>query len=280
MKKAFSIFVFTALALFTHTSFADSVIGSTDSFQSIQKMISSAAHPEHWLVVIDDDDTLTRMPCVSENHCQYLGGVAWFNWQAAMKPDNPARVARSFPDLVRVTDFLLSTHDAPLTESDIPATLTLAHQRGVHILVLTARGSELIPATERQFSQDGILSLVEKDAPQSPVGQISFAGDYLPAKIPELKTNRPIAYQDGILYVAGQNKGFMLKGFLEKMHDAKQFTHLVFLDDTFQNVKDVASVYKNTKNVQVISLHYLRMQKHKAAFLTGKNAKKLQAEAT
>ena len=52
------------------------------------------------------------------------------------------------------------------------------------------------------------------------------------------------------------------------------------MDDTFQNVKDVASVYKNTKNVQVISLHYLRMQKHKAAFLTGKNAKKLQAEAT
>ncbi|OGT25869.1 MAG: hypothetical protein A3I77_01240 [Gammaproteobacteria bacterium RIFCSPLOWO2_02_FULL_42_14] len=269
MKKYFLLIII----FFIHTSFATSVIGSVNSFQPIAKIITAAKHPHHLLLVLDDDDTLTMMPCSSQPHCQYLGSAEWFNWQSALPANNPNRVSPSFAKVIAIADYLIDASNMPLAESDIPAVLKLAHDRGVSVLVETARGYNLIPATEQQFSNDHILSLIEASAILSKTGHISFAGDYFPKKELGLTTHRAIAYENGVLYVAGQNKGIMLKEFLEKTGKSSQFTHIVFLDDTYQNIVDVAAAYQQMPNVDVDSLHDLHLQEHKSQFM---HSKKLQ----
>jgi hypothetical protein len=91
---------------------------------------------------------------------------------------------------------------------------------------------------------------------------------------------RPIAYEHGILYLAGLNKGVMLQQFLAKTHETHHIRHIIFVDDTMQNVIDVAKAFKNDPSVNVVSIHYTRLEAHKAALTTGKNAKQLQAIAT
>ena len=114
---------------------------------------------------------------------------------------------------------------------------------------------------------------------RTPAGHISYPTVYFPKPWGK-HTPRRIAYIRDVLYLSGQNKGEMLKQFLAKTHQTKNIHDIIFVDDTLKNVIDVANAYKNNPDVRVISIHYLRLVKHKKAFTKGKNAKKLQAIAT
>jgi len=66
---------------------------------------------------------------------------------------------------------------------------------------------------------------------------------------------------------------------LSKTGNTKRIHDIIFVDDTMQNVTDVANAYAKDPAVHVISIHYIGLAAHKAAFLTGKNAKQLQSQA-
>lgn len=277
MNRICTALLFISL-LFCFNSFADSTIISTNSFSKIQTLLAHIKNPTQVLLALDDDDTLTMMPCPSPSHCQYLGGPVWFNWQSKLPASSPDRIWKTFPQLLKIANFLYTASNMVIDDPAIPGTIKTANKLGVRTMVITDRGYSMNNATEKQFTHDHILSLIEKNAIKTPTDHISIPGFYFPQKWGK-DAPRRIAYVHGVLYDAGQNKGEMIKQFLVKTQTTKKIHTIIFVDDTLKNVKDVAAAYKNDPTTHVIAIHFTRLAVHKAAFLTGKDAKKLQAIA-
>ncbi|MCX7121222.1 MAG: DUF2608 domain-containing protein [Gammaproteobacteria bacterium] len=261
----------------TASCFAQSEIITANSFSTVKQLIEQNKHPHHLLLALDDDDTLTMMPCPSPSNCQYLGGPAWYTWQSALSKNNPKRIWKNFPQLLAINNLLFVMSKMTLVDSQIPSALKMANQKGSFTLVASSRGYRMSGATEAQFTHDNILKFIEKGAITTHSDHISFPGIYLPKPWGGKDPLRHIAYIHGVLYLAGQNKGEMLQQFLDKTNQKNNIRSIIFVDDTEQNVVDVANAYKNDPTVNVISIHYTKLKEHKAAFLSGKNAKKLQA---
>lgn len=282
MKKIRVFCLFLSTFLISTTLFANSTIITANSFFEIQQMIAYSKHPHHLLIVLDDDDTLTMEPCypysvgsTPSTGCQYIGGPAWFTWQTSSTIKKKYLAWKTFPQLLEITDFLFSASKMPLDDPTIPAALQTAQQMGAHIIVSSARGYSMSDATENQFQQDGILNFIEKNAIKTPTDHIDFPGYYFPTPWGKHVKPRRIAYIHGTLYLSGQNKGIMLKQFLAKTNETNNITKIIFVDDTYQNVLDVAKAYANTPNVNVISVHYTRLAEHKAIFKTDKALHKI-----
>lgn len=279
MKHLSTLLLVCTLSLFFNPSFASSTIISTNSFSTIQAMLKQAKKPTHILLALDNDDTLTMMPCPSPTHCQYLGGPAWFNWQSKLPKNSPDRIWKTFPQLLKINNFLFVSSHMVLDDPAIPDTLKTAGTLGVHTIVITDRGYSMIDATQQQFISDNILSVIEKNAIKTSADQVSFPAFYFPTQWRKKDAPRRIAYENGVLYDSGQNKGVMLKQFLNKTNETKNIHTIIFVDDAMKNIKAVAAAYKNDPAVHVIAIHFTRLAAHKAAFLTGKDAKKWQAAA-
>lgn len=287
MKKTVRILcLFLSTFFITHT-FAQSTILSVNSFSAVQQIIANVPNPHHTLVALDDDDTLTMEPCPPysvgtdpNTQCQYLGGPAWFSWQQSLPVNDPDRIWTTFPQLLAIQDLLFSMSAMPLDDPAIPAALQTISDVGAHVIVASARGYNMTDTTESQLAQDGILNAIETRAlPTKRHGkEISFPGDYMPTQWSPASV-RPIAYEHGILYLAGQNKGIMLQQFLAKTHETKHIRDIIFVDDTMQNVTDVANAYQDDPSVNVLCIHYTRLEAHKAALTTGKDVKQLQVIA-
>lgn len=264
--------------LFATQTQAKSTIISANSFETVKQVILQQKDPHHLLLALDDDDTLTMLPCPSPSHCQYLGGPVWYTWQSKLPATSKERIWKTFPELLHIANFLYVSSKSVLVDPAIPDALHAASNQGAHIIVVTDRGYAMTGATEQEFTKDNIFKSIEKSAIETPGDHISYPGFYFPQKWGD-HTPRRIAYLHGVLYVAGQNKGVMIQQLLAKTNQTKKIQTIIFVDDTLQNVKDVANAYKNNPHVNVISIHFTRLAAQKAAFLTGKNAKKLQATA-
>lgn len=274
MNSIFRFVIFIFLCVSGGIATATSVIQTAQHFSDIKKIILSVKDPQHTLLALDDDDTLTMMPCPTPSNCQYLGGPTWFTWQAGLPANHPDRIYRSFSQLLNINNLIFWVSRMPLVESTIPDVLKIANRLKMPIVIASARGFTMIPATEKQLSEDGIFEIIKKRALPTSDHQISFPGYYMTPH-----TTREIAYQNGILYFAGQNKGIMIQDFLKKTHQTNHIHNIIFVDDTYQNDLDVANAYKHNAHVKVISVYYTYLKAHQKAFLTDKNAKKLQAMA-
>lgn len=259
---------------FMSFSYAKSTIQTEKSFTAVAKLIQHDKHPSKTLLVLDDDDTLTMMPCRDANHCQYIGGPAWYEWQAHLPPNSPDRVEKRFSDLLTANALIMDMSQMPLVSPNVMETLKLAKQRGIRILVASARGENMVNATETQFSQDHILKLIESDTIKTPSGHVSFPGAYMPKH-----GVRPIVYQNGTLFLSGQNKGVMMQDFLQKTKLSNTITHIIFVDDTFKNDQQMAAAFHKNPLINVDCIYYTHLKAHKANFLHGKNAGHLQAIA-
>ncbi len=72
---------------------------TTDDFKVIKRFINTTLikhqgyRPKNILLVLDDDNTLTtndkHCAQIGSRDCQYLGGVAWWDWQTQLMHDNP-----------------------------------------------------------------------------------------------------------------------------------------------------------------------------------------------
>lgn len=268
------------------------------TFEEMKKIIEGLGEDniKHTLIVMDDDDTLTMMKCnnpKSLKHCQYLGGPAWYAWQSSLVPplknkdgSEPSktdkkiakkyRVADTQEKLLNISALLLAMNNMPLTEQSIPNVLGGLTKKGAKVLVLTARGVSNVSATERQFSllrpfpseKGSFLTSIKRHALiDKKSGIASMASPITPVSC---QASRSIAYQQGVMYVAGQNKGHMLKCLLERT-DSSHIKNIVFIDDTLANSEDVFTSFEQSKTYNVKSLHYTLLFKHKLALTKESN---------
>jgi len=290
--KTFCIYLTVIVSIFVQSLSADSKITSVGSFKEFKKVVNNLGSKNlpHTLVVMDDDDTLTMMSCPVQDDidkCQYLGGPAWFSWQDELLETNSSyKVANSFDDLLNISTLLFAMNDMVYTEKELPNVLHSFTQAGVKLLVLTARGIDTLSATSSQFSnlkvllngskKSSFLDFISNNALKGNKSDISsIASPFIP-KI--YKASRPVSYQQGVMFVSGQNKGEMLKAFLSKTQSSN-IRNIFFIDDTMKNVQDVNNAFSESKNYNVNAIHYVALQKHKAALTKGVNALKHQSMA-
>lgn len=273
------VLVVAATALFIQPVFASSSIITANSFKTVETLLQQDKQPQQTLLVMDNDDTLTMMPCASAKNCQYLGGPAWYQWQSQLSPADTQRVAKDTAGLLAISNLIFTATQSALVDPEIPNTLKMADDEGVSLLVSTDRGYPMSNATESSFNNLGIMAPIEKNALKTASGDTGYASPYLPTPWDQNPV-RSIAYMNGVLYGSGQNKGMLIEQLLQKTGNATNIRTIIFVDDTYKNVQNVADAYQNNTNVNAICIYFNRLETHKNNFLTGKNAKKLQAIAT
>ena len=245
------------------------------------------------LIVMDDDDTLTQVPCTDQSApatCQYLGGPAWYSWQEGLigaTPASPYQIADTEDDLIALSAMIFGLMDMGYTDPAIPTMLSdlSAGGDGAKMLVLTARGGSDVSPTQTQFadlnmgtggqsfadfiSANGLIAMTSGLPSLASPATLNGPSD-------ACSSSRDMTYADGVMYVAGQNKGTMLHCLLERT-DAANVDYIVFIDETLANVKDVAAAFPGgVDEPEVLALHYTRLEAHKAALTDGPDADRLQ----
>ena len=291
MKKTIPALI--ALSLLGCVCVGNTVAGgkepSVESFTNMQKYIKEGME-KSTLVVMDNDDTLTTMSCPDRSKpdtCQYLGGAAWFDWQQEQIENmSQPRVADTFTGLLDISAALFSINYMPYSAKDVPGVLDTLTDKGVRLLVETARGDANIAATEAQFQRlsidnqegDTLFSLISSHS-LTFGNNSSKASPYQPC--PEQKL-RAISYRNGAMYLAGQNKGIILKCMLDEYNaqeGVEPITHVIFIDDTEGNVKNVREAFAGSKTYNIHALHYTALSEHKKAFTDGRMADTYQENA-
>ena len=286
--KKNTFILFATLVLSTNID-AKSKFMEINDFSKLEQIVKDLNSTKKTLLVMDNDDTLTMMSCPDQNDaatCQYLGGPAWFSWQDnLMKTESHYKVTSDFDQLINISDLLFAMNDMGFTQASIPKTLQTLTDSGVKLLVLTARGAGTVSATENQLEylkstnseSKNFLTFISDNAligkkSKSP----SIASPFKPKDC--LANTRTINYQQGVMYVAGQNKGEMLKCLLKKTKSSR-IRNIIFIDDTLGNVEDVEKAFANDTNCNVIAIHYTALKEHKIALTQGGNAAKYQFNA-
>jgi Protein of unknown function (DUF2608) len=286
-KLIFGVLLSLMLSLVISNGLAYAVKENVSNYSELQKIVNDlpTSSGSSTLLVLDDDDTLTMMPCSNQRSpktCQYIGGAAWFDWQQNLPAGSKYRVASSFDGLLAVSNLLFALNNMPYTESDIPLILTsLTGTKGVKLLVETARSPDNVAATVRQFknltvdsSNNNLLSLIDANALKGASELSSLASPFDCGN----QNARPVSYQQGVFYVTGQNKGQMLRCLFSKTN-SQGITNIVFMDDTQKNVDDVYNEFLNDSNYNVVALHYAGLDAHKAALTNGPEARFYQDAA-
>jgi len=274
----FSSFVIT-------NCWAHAIQTNAANYQQLIEIVNNLPSSGNTLLILDDDDTLTMMPCSDAKNpktCQYLGSSAWFDWQENLPDTSPDRVADSFDGLLIVNALLLNLNNMPYTEANVPMVLSqLTEQNGIQLIIETARMPENSSATVSQFknltalNNSNLLSLIDQHALKGASGRSSLAGSFQPCGDIDAK---PVSYEQGVFYVAGQNKGEMLRCLLKRTQ-SNRIKNIVFMDDIQKNVDDVYQAFLNDNHYNVVAVHYTRLDDHKKAFTEGSNAKIYQQAA-
>ena len=195
---------------------------------------------QHILLVFDIDNTLLTMP-------QFLGSDQWFNHHAGLISSGKDAAFGSIDELLAAQGAIFDLAVMKPTQDDAASLVRKAREEGVDIFLLSARGPALYDATRRELDRSGI----NFKAPQtcsiiicsvggtigdhdirkaiSAFGSTSSPGTY-----------RDIALRDGIMMVAGQDKGTMLKVLLASI-GSTSYDKIVFVDDTQANIDSVAA---------------------------------------
>lgn len=302
MKKSITTLFFATLLLpFSVTAKTQTAQSTITSFTHLSDIVTMLGDPAQTIVVMDDDDTLTMMPCdlsAPLARCQYLGGPAWFSWQSSLltkKRKHKYRVAGTEEELLSIASLLLSITNMNYTEAVIPGVLDELTQKGVRLMVETARGNSDVASTDHQFSElsvsnDGnaiidFANLIQVNAPVFKQGNIaSLASPFDSCATSEV--TRSITYRQGVVYVSGQNKGVILKCLIDRYNSeisasdsVMKIKNIIFIDDTLANVTDVFKAFDGNTTFNVQALHYTALTKHKANLVSGKNKCKFQSKA-
>ncbi|MBI9089182.1 MAG: DUF2608 domain-containing protein [Desulfobacterium sp.] len=296
MRYILRLFLSTFLFISCSISYADTSKSQVGSFLELKNIVLEINEPQATLVVMDDDDTLTMMRCLNDvepSSCQYLGGPAWYEWQSGLLGSKSFyRVAKDQDELLKISALLFAMNKMDYTEDDIGSILNRLSDSGVRLLVETARSGSNLSATEMQLddlkvpgsSYGSFLDMIRSNslfmrAMNSP----SLPSPFTPCDIPG---SREVSYQQGVMYVAGQNKGIMLICLLSYYENDNSgntslpIKNIVFIDDTQKNVDDVYNAFKNSTRYQVKALHYTALDSHKQALTKpGKEGEMLQNKA-
>lgn len=224
-----------------------------------------------WLVV-DIDNTLLAMQ-------GDLGSDQWFEWQEYLQrhePESPHLVAKTFPELLEVQGLLFMLGSMRAPQPNQPDLVRAVQDRGIASLVLTSRGPEFRPATERELAAVGY-----EFAKHAPAMSAVPDGEFLPYDPADpaavgltveelavfgLKAPKIASLQRGVFMTSGQHKGAML---LTAIHRAVQKPKaIVFVDDHGRHVHRVYDALTR-RGVEATVLHYHREDDNVARFRYG-----------
>lgn len=205
------------------------LIVTSDLAEPVAAALAEARAGRRVIVVFDIDNTLLTTP-------QDLGGDAWFNRQKANGADFDALIADN-------TLLLEATRMTP-TQPDAATLVGQLQTHHVAVYALSARSLTLRGPTEAALKAAGIdLSNAPECGPplctrRGTLGdrQIAAAERRLGMKAPAAPW-RDVSVSDGVMLVAGQDKGVMLHLLLSSL--GRRYDDVVFVDDTLQNVSDV-----------------------------------------
>ena len=197
---------------------------------------------------------------------QDLGSDQWFNWQDRLLQENPecaGLVAKDFPGLLKVQGILFSLSRMHPPEPAIPEIINEIQNLGCSTIILTSRGPDFRNASERELSLAGYnFSKREIKITESERGEFLPYDKTKPdvhgfsaKELQDLPDPRGVSYSNGIMMVAGQHKGVMLKTLLAR--SPHHFQTIIFVDDHAKHTDRVFNTYKNS-DTQIITFRYSR----------------------
>ncbi len=229
------------------------------------------------LVVFDIDNTL--LTSVND-----FGSDAWFRWQDAIRKRQGcahARVSADFGGLLSVQSLAFSVGDMRPTQDDTAELIRLLVEENHGVMALTARGPDIRSPTLRELREEGIAFPTapacrwKSDGNPSLCARRGFiSGDTILAVAEEALSEREreslgaeprlISYADGVMMVAGQNKGLMLRLLLAS--SPSSYEAIVFVDDGADNVINVEEAFDSDETELVKAFWYTAFEEANADF--------------
>ncbi len=233
-------------------------VSTTDLSAPVKAALAARAAGHRVIAVFDIDNTLLTMP-------QDLGSDTWFNWQRLEHPG-------AFGQVLIDNGMLLQLAEMQPTQPDGPALLRSLQTAGIPVYALSARSPELRGPTEQALQRAGIDLSAAPDCGRPLCvrrghlndAQIRAAGHRLHMVLPEAPL-RAVTVSDGVMMVAGQDKGVMLHLLLASLKG--RYDDVFFVDDTFQNITDVRAAAPAIR-ARVHAYSYERFWSDAKAFMT------------
>jgi hypothetical protein len=184
---------------------AQNLLGSTDELQLVTELSLGLADEhggEQVLVVLEIDGMLLSMKQGQDN--------------------NPC--ANDAMDS--------SVSKMQLTQADAADQVRRMQTGGMKVIVLTSRGPDCRAQTFAELNSHGFNFTKNAWPPQK-----GYAEPFLPNS-----RGRPVVYEHGVLFAAGQNKGIVLKAMLDKA-SGTQPTLIVIADPSRENLNAVMKTF-------------------------------------
>jgi len=213
------------------------------------------------LVIFDVDNTLLTMP-------QDLGGDGWFGWQSTLletEPTSTSLAVRDFSELIYLQGAFFSINEMTLTQPDAPDLLSSLHESNIQTIAVTARGHEFRGSTLRELKNNDLMFPLHPTCGKplcSKSGLINsqIISDSVSALRGTTDQNkyRTVSISDGLVMLAGQDKGLFLELILESLAGEK-FTHILVADDSKKNIENY---YKAAPNIdaELVLYHYTKIE--------------------
>jgi hypothetical protein len=220
---------------------AQNQLGATHQHQLVAEHALELAKKyggERVLVALDIDNTLLAME-------QDLGSDQWYYWQKQLEEQDPCS-----PQLVNgrleVQGALYYASAMRPTQPNAAQQVRRMQDAGLKVIALTARAPEYRLATFRELRRNG-FSLWRNAWPP----QVGYADPFTPAG-----AERPVRYEDGVLFAAGQDKGLVLQDLLTRAGVAQPVLVLM-VDDKQANLQQVMKTF-SFSGTKVHAWHYTR----------------------
>ena len=237
------------------------------------------------LVVFDVDDTLLTST-------KDFGSHAWFKWQHPMAKTGKGehRVADTPQALYALHALAYAIGDMKKTQPNTHTIVKSLIEKGHPVMALTARGPINMSATLRELTDQTIAF------PTAPTctGGICQRRGWITAEIIRnvaapccgfnnsekaklLKSPRAAAYDNGVMMLAGQDKGLFLRMLLAAT--PTDIKAVVFADDSWKNIKNTARAFRPLKDrIALKALYYTKLSADQQDFLASKNRQRKAAE--
>jgi hypothetical protein len=197
------------------------LLGATDELQLVTELSLNLATQyggEHVLVVLEIDNTLLTMGQNGQtNPCDPAG------------TGDPAAARTMRP-----------------AQADAAEQVQRIQQAGLKAIVVTSRAPDCRRQTFEDLSSNNLAFSASAWPPQS-----GYPEPFLPEG-----AGRPVAYENGVYFTAGQNKGDMLKALLEKTGNPKPIL-IVMADSNRQDLSAMMKTFSWT-NTKVHAWRYTR----------------------
>jgi hypothetical protein len=222
---------------------AQNLLGSTDELQLVAELALDLAKKyggERVLVALDIDNTLLAME-------QDLGSDQWYYWQMQLEEQDPCS-AQLVNGRLEVQGALYYASAMRPTQPDAAQQVRRMQEAGLKVIALTARAPEYRLSTFRELRRNG-FSLWQNAWPP----QAGYADSFTPAGV-----ERPVRYEDGVLFTAGQDKGLVLQDLLTRA-GAGQPVLIMMVDDKQSNLQQVMKAF-SWSGTKIQAWHYTREQ--------------------